>query len=126
MTKQLLAIDDESSILTIIQLCLESFEGWQVTPCTPAQVLGQIPQASWDAILLEVAANDGQKVFEQLQAQPSTRCIPVVFVTSRVMPLEMAHYNQLGAAGIIPKPFDPKQLGTEISKKLGWATCVAV
>ncbi|MGF1569055.1 MAG: response regulator [Nodosilinea sp.] len=125
MPKRIFAVDDEPFILTIVQLCLESFAGWQVTPCCTEQAFEQVGRANWDAILLEVGSQSGEHLFRQLQAEPTTQAIPVVFLTSRVMPLEMARYHALGVTEVIAKPFDPQKLGTDIAARLGWSTCLA-
>ena len=37
--------------------------------------------------------------------------IPIIFLTAKILPAEVAHFLELGAIGVIGKPFDPLQLG---------------
>ena len=122
MKKRLLMIDDETCIQTIVKLCLEKMTGWQVTPCNAQQGLQAAREGHWDAIILEVAllGMDGLTLLNQLQTDSQARSIPVVLLTSRVLPNDYARYHRLPIAGVIAKPFDPKGLGTDISALLGW------
>lgn len=122
MKKRLLMIDDETCIQTIVKLCLEKMAGWQVTPCSAQQGLQAAREGRWDAIILEIAllGMDGLTLLEQLQTDSQTGAIPVVLLTSRVLPSDYARYHRLPIAGVIAKPFDPKGLGPEIAALLGW------
>ena len=75
------------------------------------------------AILLDVSmpGMDGVETFQKLQENPQTQAIPVIFLTAKVQPAEQAEYKQLGAVGLIVKPFDPVQLAKTISQLLGWS-----
>ncbi len=42
--------------------------------------------------------------------------IPVIFMTAKVMQNEVAEYTAMGAAGVIPKPFDPMTLAERIKE----------
>ena len=51
---------------------------------------------------------------ERLREQPATAAIPVVFVTAKVQRHEVQRYLELGAIGVIGKPFDPMTLPDEL------------
>ena len=57
---------------------------------------------------------DGFKVATALKANPETRDIPIIFMTAKVQPVEVAQLKSLGAAGVIAKPFDPMTLAAEV------------
>jgi len=40
--------------------------------------------------------------------------VPVVFITARTQEQEIAHLKQLGARGVIAKPFDPMTLAEQV------------
>jgi CheY-like chemotaxis protein len=40
--------------------------------------------------------------------------IPVIFMTAKLLPTQVAHLLRLGAIGVIGKPFDPMVLGDEV------------
>ena len=49
-----------------------------------------------------------------LQEDPVTASVPVVFITARTQEQEIAHLKQLGARGVIAKPFDPMTLAEQV------------
>jgi CheY-like chemotaxis protein len=64
---------------------------------------------------------DGPTTLARLQADPATRDIPVVFLTAKAQTADRARLAQLGAAGILTKPFDPLKLAGEVAATLHWA-----
>jgi len=62
-------------------------------------------------LLVEDEADIQKEVIRQLATSP-----PMIFVTARVQPHEVAHYEEPGALGVIFKPFDPMQLATTVRK----------
>ena len=38
----------------------------------------------------------------------------MIFVTAKALPREIALFRELGAAGVIAKPFDPMELGRQV------------
>lgn len=120
---RVLYIDDEPSISTIVQCSLESFAGWQVTTATGQQAVEVAKTGTWDILLLEIALYNGEglTVYQQLTTDPSTRQIPLVLLTSKVMPIDFRTYQQMTIAGVIAKPFDPVTLGIQIADLLGWS-----
>jgi CheY-like chemotaxis protein len=75
-----------------------------------------------DAILLDVMmpGMDGPSTLAELRADPSTRHIPVVFLTAKTQAAERTRLAELGANGILTKPFDPLKLAGEVAATLRW------
>jgi len=124
MPHRLLVIDDEDDIREVASLSLELTQGWTVKTASggsagTALALSMEP----DAILLDVMMPDmdGPTTFGILQQQGATRSIPVIFLTAKVQAAEREKLMQLGARGIIPKPFDPLTLGQQIKDVLSWS-----
>ena len=69
-----------------------------------------------DIILLDVMMPglDGPTTLAKLRRLPEVASIPIVFLTARSQPREIAAYKTLGAVDVIPKPFDPDQLCTAV------------
>ena len=44
--------------------------------------------------------------------------VPVIFMTARLQRSEIREYRDLGAIGVIPKPFDPMTLSEQIAQIL--------
>jgi CheY-like chemotaxis protein len=69
---------------------------------------------------------DGPATLAELLADPLTRDIPVVFLTAKTQSSERIRLSQLGAAGILTKPFDPLKLASEVATTLHWETAAEV
>ncbi|HEY3929824.1 MAG TPA: response regulator [Candidatus Koribacter sp.] len=125
MSKRILIVDDEDDIREVAALSLETVAGYQVLSARSGRdALGIAAAEHPDAILLDVMMPDmdGPTTLQKLQAQASTADIPVVFLTAKVQPSERARFASLGAAAVLPKPFDPLTLAAELAAALGWPT----
>jgi two-component system OmpR family response regulator len=67
-------------------------------------------------ILLDVMmpGMDGPATLEALRALDATVATPVVFMTAKVQPAQVAVYREMGAVEVIPKPFDPMTLAADL------------
>jgi DNA-binding response OmpR family regulator len=123
LPKQLLVIDDEDDIREVASLSLELTEGWTVrTASCGADGTTLALSMKPDAILLDVMMPDmdGPSTFRSLQQQSATKSIPVIFLTAKVQAADRSRLMELGARGIIAKPFDPLVLGQQIKDVLAW------
>lgn len=57
---------------------------------------------------------DAMQTFARMKAEPSLSQTPVVFMTAKAMPQEIARFRAMGDAGVIAKPFDPMLLVTKV------------
>ena len=112
-----LMIDDESDIRTIGELSLASIGGWTVHLADRgAKGIALAAQQQPDVILLDVMMPelDGPSTLQRLKEDPAVASIPVIFLTAKVQKAEIQRYLELGAIGVIEKPFDPMSLPREI------------
>lgn len=119
----MLVVDDDDAIREVAQTSLELVAGWEVQVASSGQEAVQLCCADPpDAVLLDVMmpAMDGPTTYARLQADTRTRDIPVVLLTAKVQPSERRRWDQLGVAGVLPKPFDPLGLAGEVADLLGW------
>lgn len=122
--KRILVIDDEDDIREIAQLSLEMVAGWEVLTASSGGEGLQVASAGQpDVILLDVMMPemDGPATFRQLQADSSTKHIPVILLTAKVLSSDKRLFSDLGVSAIVSKPFDPMTLAAEIAEVLGWA-----
>ena len=56
----------------------------------------------------------GPGTLQRMRENPATAGIPVVFMTAKAMPQEIARFIELGAVAVIAKPFDPMQLSDQV------------
>jgi CheY-like chemotaxis protein len=124
MTKKcILVIDDEIDLGFVISTCLEEFGNWKVCIANSAKegfTLAQTKQP--DAILLDVMMPemDGIALFKQLQSEPTTQAIPIIFMTAKVQNSDLKQFAKLGVIGVISKPFDPLKLVEQITDIMQW------
>ncbi|MGK7888815.1 MAG: response regulator [Leptolyngbyaceae cyanobacterium] len=122
-TKCVLLIDDAPDIHTIVQLGLTMVAAWEVlTALSGDDGVAQAIQHQPDAILLDamMPAQDGVATFAELQARPETQGIPVIFLTGKAESSDRRTFYQLGAKGVIMKPFEPLTLASQIAGFLDW------
>ena len=69
-----------------------------------------------DLVLLDVMMPemDGPTTLGHLRENARTAKVPVVFMTARAQAYELDTFRSLGAAGVIPKPFDPMTLAGSV------------
>lgn len=114
-------VDDDLSILMIAEISLSKVGKWVVkTVDSGSKALALLPEYKPDVILLDVMmpGMDGPSTFQKLREMEATAKTPVIFMTAKVQTTEVAGYCELGAAGVITKPFDPLTLPTEIRQIL--------
>jgi DNA-binding response OmpR family regulator len=115
--KKVLLIDDEDDIREVAALTLETMADFEVLAASDG--MSGVEQAKLhqpEVILLDVMMPgfDGLSTFALLQELQSTRGIPVIFMTARIQGADRRRLSELGALGIIAKPFDPMTLSDEV------------
>jgi len=121
--KRILIVDDEDDIREVAQVSLELVGQWQVlTAANGRDGLACARDQQPDAILLDVMMPDldGPATLAELQADPATRNIPVLFLTAKAQTAERTRLAELGAAGVLTKPFDPLTLPGDVASALRW------
>ncbi len=115
--RRVLCVDDEEDIQEVVKLCLELDGDYAIDVCgSGAEALAFLAQTMPDLILLDVMmpGMDGPATFAAMRAKGID--IPVVFMTARVRGAEVSQYLEMGAAGVVPKPFDPVTLAAEVRR----------
>jgi len=115
--QRILVVDDEKDIRTVVGMALTAVGGFVVEECALGEDAVRMATAFGpDVILLDVMMPglDGPGTLRQLRQAPETAGTPVIFMTAKIMPGEVQHYLDLGAVGVIAKPFDPMTLSDEI------------
>lgn len=114
---RILYVEDDQDIQAIAMMVLETISGFTVEPCSSgAEALQKAVPFKPDLVLLDVMmpGMDGPETLKGLRAFPELATTPVVFMTAKVQPQEVEGYLQLGAIGVIAKPFDPMTLAQEL------------
>jgi CheY-like chemotaxis protein len=115
--KRILYVEDEPDIQTVAKLALEAIGGFVVEACSSGhEALRRAEAFRPDLILLDVMMPglDGPATLRELRGLEALARTPVVFMTARVQPREVADYRAMGAADVIAKPFDPMILPEKV------------
>ena len=115
--RTILYVDDEPDIREVVHMALSLAEGVDVhTAESGTRALELLPSLRPDLILLDVMmpSMDGPATLQRMRESPATARIPVVFMTAKAMPQEIARFIELGACAVIAKPFDPMQLSDRV------------
>ena len=118
---RLLIIDDEADVRAIVRRSLERETGVEVLQApTPAEGLLLSKASKLDGILLDVVmpGMDGRAVRAELEKDPLTSNIPVIFLTGTSDESELAVLRQL-SRGVIHKPINLKTFNAEVLRLLG-------
>ena len=117
--ERILYAEDDPGIRAVAKLALEMVGGFKVLICEDGfAALKTVQEFAPHLILLDVMmpGMDGPSTLEQLRANPATASIPVVFLTAKVQPAEVAQYQAMGALTVLPKPFNPMTLAAQIQQ----------
>lgn len=120
----ILCVDDEEDIQEVVKLCLEMDGGFAIDTCAGgAEALAFLAHTKPDLILLDVMmpGMDGPATFAAMKERGVH--VPVIFMTARVRGAEVSQYLEMGAAGVVPKPFDPVTLAGEVRQL--WSASLA-
>ena len=114
---RILYVEDDPDIQAISMMVLETISGFTVEPCASgSEALQKAVAFQPDLVLLDVMmpGMDGPETLKGLRSFPELQSTPVVFMTAKVQPQEVRGYLDLGAVGVIAKPFDPMTLAQEL------------
>jgi DNA-binding response OmpR family regulator len=57
---------------------------------------------------------DGSQTIAALRMQKETATTPVIFLTAKTIAADIQGMKDLGAAGVLIKPFDPRTLASDV------------
>jgi len=115
--RRILLVEDDLDIQIVAGLALRDLSGFDLEVCSSGfEALDKAEAFAPDLILLDVMMPelDGPSTLAELRRKPSLAETPVIFVTAKVQPDEVAEYLRLGALEVILKPFDPLELGKQV------------
>lgn len=111
--KRVLFVEDEEDIQRVVKLTLERVGHLFVHVCGDSRLaLHKAREVAPDLILLDylMPGLDGAALFKQFQDDAGLARIPVVFLTASATGDNAENLRALGAAGVIFKPFNAREL----------------
>jgi two-component system cell cycle response regulator DivK len=118
--KRILLIEDNAVNRRLAQFLLKSqgYEVWEVTSAPEA--FESLKERQPDLILMDIQLPgiDGLTATRQLKADPATRDIPVLAVTSYAMKGDETKAFEAGCSGYVTKPIDKTVFLEAVAKAL--------
>jgi diguanylate cyclase (GGDEF)-like protein len=118
--KKVLVVDDEKTMLRIMDARLSS-AGYEVfTLSDPRRAVKRVKELTPDLVILDIVMPgiDGLAVKAKLGEDPSTAAIPVIFLTAKDATDDKVRGLAAGADDYISKPFNSKELLARIRAAL--------
>ena len=116
MTHNILVVDDEPKLCDLLASALGQNNVQVFIAGNGLHALKVLEQEDIDLVISDwrMPGMDGPTTLKSLRALPTLATVPVAFMTAKVQPTEIAHYKALGARDVIPKPFDPMTLASQV------------
>ena len=120
--RSILLVEDNEDIRAITEIALRHESRFDVVTAEGGEgALREVQGRPFDAIVLDVMmpGMDGPETLAAIRQLPAARNTPVIFLTAKAQPREIQRLLDLGAVGVITKPFDPLGLGAKIEEMIG-------
>ena len=117
---RILVVEDVPLGLAVLRMHLEA-EGFEVlTARDGVEALDQAREGHPDLVLLDLMLPrlSGERVCQELRADPRTQGLPIVVVSARVQEAERLRAFAAGADAFITKPYDRERLVSEVRTRL--------
>ena len=120
-----LCIDDDPSTLSLLSYLLGhgSYEVQTAAEGAPGLQMAQDSHPQVILLDVEMPGMDGYEVCRQLQKNPTTSCIPVVFLTSHAKEQDREKAFVAGAADFLSKPFHLNSLLEKVKAQIDRTAC---
>jgi len=117
--ERILYAEDESDIQQVASLALEVVGGFTLKTCNSGlEAVNEIEAFAPQLLLFDVMMPemDGPTALAKIREIEAYKDTPAIFMTAKVQPAEVQQYLDMGAVDVIPKPFDPMTLATQIQE----------
>jgi CheY-like chemotaxis protein/phosphohistidine swiveling domain-containing protein len=125
---RVLVVDDEPGVRKMVSLAFEA-SGFDVaTAGDGADAIVQVELFDPDAVVMDIMMPrlDGLKALGHLRHQPSTSGLPVLLLSAKASPADIAMGRQIGATDYVTKPFETSDLITRTQQAIDQVTSTVV
>jgi len=119
-------VEDDPDIREVVELAFELEADMRLISCDPGTAVLELMRGHKpDLVLLDVMMPgiDGIALAKQMKADAQLAATPFAFMTAKAMPQELKQLRELGAIGIISKPFNPLTLTSDVRALMNYASC---
>jgi CheY-like chemotaxis protein len=116
----LLVVDDDPMIVRLLEMSL-GFEGYSVITASDGEEgIEQARSGRPDLVILDLMMPgiDGLEVTRILRSDPATSSIPVLLLSARNTPVDIARGRDAGVNAYMAKPFDQSALCEQVAALL--------
>jgi DNA-binding response OmpR family regulator len=120
--------DDDPATLMLLWHVL-SKAGFTVRACENGQLACEaVRREQPDVVLIDwmMPIMDGRAAVEQLKADPQTRGIPIIMLTTEADISERVVALEAGVQDFLTKPFDARELVARINQQMRWRKMLAI
>jgi CheY-like chemotaxis protein len=112
VTHKLLLADDSVTIQRVVELTFSGEDVHVITVGDGEQAIARIPVEQPDIVLADIGMpkRSGYEVAAFIKARPDLSHIPVLLLAGAFEPVDEARAQQVGASGVLVKPFEPQQV----------------
>ncbi len=110
-------VEDDEDIQRIVRMSLERVGKMTVDVVSDSlTAIARIASFKPDLVMLDwmMPGMDGPTLFRKMKEDPEASKLPVVFITAKATQRDTDELMALGAAGMISKPFSPKDLPDQL------------
>lgn len=118
--RRALVVDDDEMVVALVRAGLEGEGVEVVTAADGREALDQLARSVPDVVVSDVnmPGMDGFALVSRLRAEPATRSVPLVFLTSRSHADDVLTGLALGADDYVRKPFELTELVARVVAKI--------
>ncbi len=119
--EKILLVDDDEMIRIIAKQSLEMNGGFDVTVAASGEECLEVAGEVMPSLILMdmfMPGLDGPSAFQKLRENKAFTRIPVVFLTANASEQDTERLINMGAAGVMAKPFQPSELSSQVRKFL--------
>ena len=120
MSKKILVVEDQEDNRQILRDLLTSV-GYEMSEAENGQeALAAVAKQRPDLILMDIQLPimDGYEATRRIKADPKTRAIPIIVVTSYALSGDEGKARDAGCDAYVTKPYSPRQLLAKIKEFL--------
>jgi twitching motility two-component system response regulator PilH len=114
--KKVLVVDDSTVDLKNLERIVSGAGAVVITASSGTEAIAKAQESLPNLIMLDVnmPGLDGFSTARQLAANPATKGIPVIFVTSKDQKADRVFAQMLGAKGYVTKPYTAEDIVSKL------------